>query len=709
MEYKYDIFISYSRKDAIVVDRICQELDKCDIRYFIDRKGLSGGGQFPVELEDAIDNSKFVLFIASNNSYQSNFTIGEITYALNRKGRGYIIPYVIDDSDLLRVKGLTVMLGPANIRDIKNHPIETVLMDDIRMRLEQGNVDDIFEATERKVTSYINSDFSDNLRAGDALYENKQYKEAKECYQRAEKYASESTIPSISQLRYKIAECAYKIFVVKNNETEVDVVKLAAIEAEATKYFALTQDYDADSLFFLGNIAEFGKTKDKELAFKRYLEAANKGSKLAINRINREIDSLEAEADRLLDSKEFDKAFHLYNQAIKLGSDHKYYEFAKTQYELGDFKNAHIWFQKASERESVEAKYYLGIMYQQGKGVGVDEKEAFGYLLEAARLGHILAQMEVSNIYLGRGNVVSAESWLRKAAEQGNAQAQYEYAKFGDETDDDLYWYEQAAEQGVPEAMMEVADFWNGTEKHSLALKWYRKAFEREVPGAKEKLLNALTVQASSYEIGDGNEESLLELYLEAAELGDNLHYKDIADLYIFEWVKLSDEKFARSQIAQAIENEDIKNFIKKGNVHDGSKLFNQGPRFREEAKKWYLKAAEQGNEKAQYCLAIICHLDSPNIWFMIGDETEKWLLAAANNGHVLAQHELAYVYADSYHQKKSVREWFMTYAEKGNAEAQYYAGCLYEKRISTEKAFEYILKSANQDPKIRNYHPIHD
>lgn len=693
MEYKYDVFISYSRKDSMVVDRICQELDKCDIKYFIDRKGLSGGGQFPIELEDAINDSKVVLFIASNNSYQSKFTIGEITYAFNRKEKGSIIPYVIDNSDLLTVKGLSLMLGDANILNILEHPIETVLMGDIHKRLEQRNTDDTVEATERTVKPLISSDFSDNLRAGDALYENKQYKEAKASYQVAEKYASTSTTPSISQLRCKIAECAYKIFIAKNNETEVDAIKLAAIEAEATKYYALTQDYDADSLFFLGDIAEFGKSKNKELAFKRYLEAAQKGSKLAVKRIKTEIEQLESDADNFLNSQDYEKALHLYYQAIKLGSDHKYYEFAKTLYELGDFKKAHNWFQKASEQKNMEALFYLGIMHKQGVGVDVNAEEAFDYLYEAAQLGHVLAEIEVSKVLFSRGEIVNAKIWLRKAAEQGNAQAQYEYAKSIDDRDGAVNWYEKAAEQGVTEAMMEVADYWNGTEKHTLAIIWYRKAFERETPGAKEKLLRALTYQASSYDIGDGNEDSLLELYLEAAELGDNLHYKDIADLYIFEWVKLSDEKFARSQIAQAIENEDIKNFIKKG------KRFNQGHRFREEAKKWYLKAAEQGNEKAQYCLAIICHIDSPNIVFMIGDETEKWLLEAAKNGHILAQHELAYVYADFYQQKKSAREWLITYADKGNAEAQYYIGCIYEKRQSTQnKAFEYILKSANQD-----------
>ena len=37
---QYDVFISYSRKDTAVADRICQAFDAVDISYFIDRQGI---------------------------------------------------------------------------------------------------------------------------------------------------------------------------------------------------------------------------------------------------------------------------------------------------------------------------------------------------------------------------------------------------------------------------------------------------------------------------------------------------------------------------------------------------------------------------------------------------------------------------------------------------------------------------------------------
>lgn len=82
----YDVFISYSRKDSKIADRICSELKKNNITYFIDRKGIAGGLEFPEIIVDAIENSKVFLFIGSKNSYASRYVINEVTYMYNVKG-----------------------------------------------------------------------------------------------------------------------------------------------------------------------------------------------------------------------------------------------------------------------------------------------------------------------------------------------------------------------------------------------------------------------------------------------------------------------------------------------------------------------------------------------------------------------------------------------------------------------------------------------
>ncbi len=82
---KYDVFISYSRRDTAVADKICAAFDSAGISYFIDRQGIAGGVEFPVVLADAIAESSLFLFLASKNSYDSKFTNIEITFACNDK------------------------------------------------------------------------------------------------------------------------------------------------------------------------------------------------------------------------------------------------------------------------------------------------------------------------------------------------------------------------------------------------------------------------------------------------------------------------------------------------------------------------------------------------------------------------------------------------------------------------------------------------
>ena len=126
---KYDVFISYSRKDTNIADRICKAFDDVGIVYFIDRQGIGGGVEFPDKLADAIINSSAFLLLGSNNSYNSPFTKREVTFAFNKKRGEQMLPYLIDNTPL--PSGLELVFSSINWRNIKEHPIETVLVDDI--------------------------------------------------------------------------------------------------------------------------------------------------------------------------------------------------------------------------------------------------------------------------------------------------------------------------------------------------------------------------------------------------------------------------------------------------------------------------------------------------------------------------------------------------------------------------------------------------
>ena len=109
---KYDVFISYSRKDSAVADLICSALSEAGISFFLDKEGISAGENFPEVLASTIDSSHIFLLLASENAYKSKFTKAEILYAFNHMRSGCIIPYILDKSEM--PADLEFLLGNVN-------------------------------------------------------------------------------------------------------------------------------------------------------------------------------------------------------------------------------------------------------------------------------------------------------------------------------------------------------------------------------------------------------------------------------------------------------------------------------------------------------------------------------------------------------------------------------------------------------------------
>lgn len=95
---KYDVFISYSRKDIDevknLVDFIKQKLP--DITYWFDITGIESGDEFEEKIISAINNSSLVLFMISNNSMNSGWTKDEVTYAKNIGKK--VVPILLNDT-----------------------------------------------------------------------------------------------------------------------------------------------------------------------------------------------------------------------------------------------------------------------------------------------------------------------------------------------------------------------------------------------------------------------------------------------------------------------------------------------------------------------------------------------------------------------------------------------------------------------------------
>lgn len=93
---KYDVFISYSRKDINVVRTICELFKESGISFWYDKNEITVGEEFYATIVEAIKNSRITLFVSSSNSNKSIFTAKEVAVAFN-EGK-HIIPYKIDNS-----------------------------------------------------------------------------------------------------------------------------------------------------------------------------------------------------------------------------------------------------------------------------------------------------------------------------------------------------------------------------------------------------------------------------------------------------------------------------------------------------------------------------------------------------------------------------------------------------------------------------------
>ena len=124
---KYDVFISYSRKDYVKNDEIIpgnpitaiQEIfEKNGVKYWFDKDGIYSGEEFVKEISNAIVNSKMLVFVSSKNSNKSEYTCGEILKA--KKAKKLIIPFLIDECEYN--EKFEILLLPLNHIDYVSQP-----------------------------------------------------------------------------------------------------------------------------------------------------------------------------------------------------------------------------------------------------------------------------------------------------------------------------------------------------------------------------------------------------------------------------------------------------------------------------------------------------------------------------------------------------------------------------------------------------------
>lgn len=144
---KYDIFISYSRKDywddnnsiipGNIVSQIIQVLDNYkqfyDFVYFFDQDAIKSRQEYLQNISDAIAESKVVFFIASQNAYNSEFCAKELLFADKRNIN--IHQYCIDDAKMPNV--IDILLGTHQYREYRTTSTEEIVREVLSDALSQ--------------------------------------------------------------------------------------------------------------------------------------------------------------------------------------------------------------------------------------------------------------------------------------------------------------------------------------------------------------------------------------------------------------------------------------------------------------------------------------------------------------------------------------------------------------------------------------------
>lgn len=191
---------------------------------------------------------------------------------------------------------------------------------------------------------------------------------------------------------------------------------------------------------------------------------------------------------------------------------------AEAQYELGryyetvvrDEVEAMKWYLKAAEQEKTMPQpklgrccYVLGEFYLMGKGVTKNLGQAVSWLRKAAEQGDADALILLSGMYDEGLNVtqdyMEAIKWFRKAAEQGSAYAQFKLGQMyhdgkgvGRDDMEAVKWFRKGAEQENAAAQYSLGVCYTdglGVAKDvPEAVKWLRKAAEQDYAAAQYNL-----------------------------------------------------------------------------------------------------------------------------------------------------------------------------------------------------------------------------
>lgn len=420
-----------------------------------------------------------------------------------------------------------------------------------------------------------------------------------------------------------------------------------------------------------------------------------------------------------------------------------------------DHAGALYWFNKAALQGNVTAKFFLGHLHAEGKGVEEDKDKAHKYYLEAAEEGYMEAQSALGSKNVAEQNYEEANKWLRKAADQGDAKSQHRLGLMLNRDKDtdrarELYilsakqgydqaqfalgmmyhkgqpknyiaaedCYKEAALQGHREAQFMLGFLYCELENFEKAENWLAIATERNHP------FSSYVVSALNYLkiLHEGKTDEKISNYFRCLEklltiinsVETDYELQNIKENWsmAIEWcLKTVKQIYIKSlRITESMmrtNDEEKKNLIQDLGEEQEEAIFRQLremhkngqelPYNFQQALKVYAKNAEQGDKEDQYILGY-CYVTIFEDFY----KALNLLESAAQQGHILASFLLGNMYHDGkgvLQDDKKACEHYIKAANEGHEEALFKLGILYFFVFNDfEEAFKWFSKSAEQE-----------
>lgn len=457
-----------------------------------------------------------------------------------------------------------------------------------------------------------------------------------------------------------------------------------------------------------------------------------------------------------------------YGEGVKQSYIKAFDYYLETENYNGYIRNNINRYKSIAEKGDGEFQYKLGLMYEKGIGVTKNSKSSVYWYEKAAKSGIRDANNRLASLYYRNHDNESFE----KASEKGNENSlevlenlikDYEKSKKihienntvskNEDISDDNEDFEDDDWDKVEDNEIYIDKIKSENEIKSkfktVEEKEIVEIFINDIPSPElpeERYFNngkdpsyAFYILGEMYYYGNSVQQDYYKAfrcYAKSTEMGNLYARKNLAFMYYYgEGVEKNYEKAVKLYIdapcyncissefellfnifgpPAAGENQNLKKAVEDNDLKEqisiGKYFFDkQRTQDYKKALEWYMKAAEQGDENAQYMVR--------QIYFKIQDYDNllKWCKKGIEQNQTVAKYTMGLIFLKGYGVEKNIlkaKKWYEKAAEDNDASTQYRLGRLYfdENEIENDykQAAYWIEKAAeNKYQPAINFLPI--